>query len=307
MKDLIVTATRKRIVRDTVTVTVDQERLNEALGYHHSIESIKEAIGEYDEDVSGTLSIYAEKFPGYVKENGHLEVSELDHEFDHLVVREFPKEVTGLVGSWEWVPGHGIAFAETNDPRVVALIERDFEAAIPDGCDIPPVVHGWYWEWGRARGYDVSCECYEESVSWLIVSDALAYFDEAISDLGQGKTVTERYLRIFHEVNSVHVLKSSDDPYAWALVFDTKAWREHVGLSEDEDVEGITDVWQEYLNGDVFSVGYAVNPDRVDSDYPFYVDEAEITLTCHGLYGEEWAKWTAGKFEYGRPNEKDMA
>ena len=205
-------------------------------------------------------------------------------------------------GPWEWDDNYATAYAETNDPRVLAVIQRETYFETPDGDAYAPTLtrHGW-------RSFDRWATCN----SVYVDDDATDAFIRASSHYGNtDHEMIDRYMRAFHATN-VYRLSSSIDQYTNVVILDSPAWRDHVGLTaeylatQDWDrapMAGEVETWQAYLDGDVYSIGYAVNEERASSDDDINLWEFDIEIVCGGFYSERYAKESAAAFEYGAPD-----
>ncbi len=151
---------------------------------------------------------------------------------------------------------------------------------------------------------------------WEAVNEQGKDFESIISELynrfDNEEEVIERFLKIFHGAYSVEWSSSQDNRY---LAFDTAAWREHVGLS-DEWLDRDSDIKQDrsklavgslseimaWANGEVY--GWIV--ERKLATYTTYKDPTtgetvretesedwEIMDSCWGFYGDEYAREAA--------------
>lgn len=214
-----------------------------------------------------------------------------------------------ITGPWEWDSEYRCKFAPTSDPRVVAVIERDSEPSAPDGDVYAPAYRAtptYAWSPTRptlAAGYDAPDAL-----------DILAAFQRADGRLGENRGWTpetvDRYLRIFHGA-AVRVIPTrryrNDEPI---VVLDTPAWREHVGIEGGPDkshLDGDISELTNWLDGDVFGIGYGVYVERViDTGGSLDIEDYEITIECWGFYGEDYAIESAAAFEYGAPDLPTM-
>ena len=204
---------------------------------------------------------------------------------------------------WTWNDDYSRAYLPTSDPRVLAVIERDTDAIAPDGDAYAPalIVYGWGNEHLR-RATETSVR---EPVDAGILADAMFHFGDHVSELGSGDTLTERYLRIFHDTH-VATVSSTIDRYSNVVILDTPAHREAMGtpatFPTEDYLRGDVEAWQAYLDGDVYGIGYAVNEARVlDDGEPIDLDEWDVTIECWGLYGDDCAMSEAVDFPYGGP------
>lgn len=191
--------------------------------------------------------------------------------------------------TWTWDDEYSTAWAETDDPRVLAIIQRDDEASSPDYDSTPPTLIGY--EWGSRADFTTIGGKSSAPEAWLRARNE---WDEDTAN---------RFVRIFYEVKTVYYLASSIDRYTWAVVFDAADWREDMGI--DPDVELVADDLivevQAYLDNDVYGIGYAVNEGRVTDETPVDFSTFNPELVCWGFYGDKYAMQSALDFEDGRP------
>jgi hypothetical protein len=193
-------------------------------------------------------------------------------------------------------------YAETDDPRILAVIQRDPYAQISelyDGDAINPIiyvdhVHGLSFDW--VAGYD---------------GGEAALMQRAYDEWGWNGTA-RRYLWIFHGIAADNAHGGYDRSGNW-IVATSRAYREHVGITEEpktydealEDVKSIAKDLSDALDGYVYGVGWAVNEARrLPSDEPIDLldGEWEIDMQCWGFVGEEYARTTALAFDHGSPD-----
>lgn len=208
-----------------------------------------------------------------------------------------------------WDDEYKRAWAPTDDPRVVAVIERDSEygGGHIDGDVYAPAFY-WDRQWGGVDGEAGSTFMDDQSRS---IMERLAYARDKFYDKRMPWEVVERYLRIFHATTMAQA-SSSIDRYAQAVVLNTPTWREHVGYTGDPFADDILagDVadWTAALDGDVYGVGWAVNEGRRLDDADIDIDDGawDVTIECWGLLGDDYAQQSAGAFEWGEPNLPEM-
>jgi hypothetical protein len=207
------------------------------------------------------------------------------------------RTVDAGVTMWNWNSDCSRAYAETDDPRLLLIIERDDEPEGPDGDCYAPA----YFIESR-YGYVSS----GMAGSTFNGDDELAAYLDARNHWNDAETA-ERYMRIFHGVAVYeHDTRGNGGGYHW-VTLDTPAWRDHVGIEPDavltdDNLNGDHIAW---LDGDVFSIGYAVMPERTTTETPIdpttdLEDQGwEIDIEVSGFYGEEYAKEAAADHSYG--------
>ena len=200
---------------------------------------------------------------------------------------------------WYDADDYSLAYAETADPRVLAVIQLDQEPSAPYGDALAPAYYlGLRYHWMTERAGDV----YHDEQS----DRAAAAYAEALGHFcgrRDREEVAARYLRIFHGVTALHRLGGDSD--ADVLIFDTPSYREHVGMPPTlaDSLEGERNEWRAYLDGDVYGIGYAVNPNRTTAETPVedVWDDFEVEIECWGVYGRDRAEESAARFDYGAP------
>jgi hypothetical protein len=197
-------------------------------------------------------------------------------------------------------------FAPTDDPRVLAVIERDNDAQISelfDGDAINPIIyvehrHGLRFGW--VAGYD---------------GGEAAAMQKAYDEWGWGNATARRYLWIFHGIAAENADGGYDRDGKWIVAWST-AYQEHVGNQPyatyeeaRQDCENLAKEVSYALDGYVYGVGYATNEARRladDEEIDLLDGEWEISIECWGYVGEEYARKSALEFECGRPTLPEM-
>lgn len=202
--------------------------------------------------------------------------------------------------TWHDANGYTTFYAETADPRVLAVIQLDQEPQAPDGDALAPAYyleHRYEWTTERAGGV-----CHDDQSD----AAASAYAEALTAFYGHRdrEQIAARYLRIFHGITALEML--SDGSGARLMIFDTPNYREHTGmpLTLADPLEGERNEWRAYLDGDVYGIGYAVNPERVTAETPIgdVWDDFEVEIECWGFYGRDYAEESAAAFEMGTPD-----
>lgn len=196
-------------------------------------------------------------------------------------------------------------FTQTDDPRVVAVIERDPYATMEelfDGDAISPIIyveHRRGLDFRHVAGYD---------------GGEAELMQQAYEQWGWN-TTARRWLWIFHGIAAENADGGYDRSGNW-IVATSRSFREHVGADEpatyDEARKSCEPEAREVsngLDGEVYGVGYAVNEGRRlpdDEEIDLFDPNWEVTIECWGHVGEGYAQRTALGFEYGRPNLPEM-
>lgn len=215
------------------------------------------------------------------------------------------------------------AWAPTNDPRIVAVIERDEEASFSvnlDGDAILPVFLVERGSVDHAGGYEGD----SSSIASRIVEarDRFRYaagyrYNGLRSDvMVKADEMTARWAWIFHGTTFHRGGYGYNHDYD-VLVLNTPEFREHVGVGEfeavktqsNEEVRAEAQEWADGMSsevsaiadGEVYGIGYAVIAERVTEEEPFDFDAAEVNIEVWGFVGEDYAKREAGDFSAGSP------
>lgn len=212
---------------------------------------------------------------------------------------------TSTVWQDETIGNADYYFAETSDPRVLAVIQRDEDGAqiseLYDGDAINPViyvdhVHGLSFDW--VAGYD---------------GGEAALMQRAYDEWGWNGTA-RRWLWIFHGIAADNAPGGYDRSGNW-IVATSRAYREHVGITEEpasydealEDVAAIRDDVSKALDGEVYGLGWATNPARrMHDDGEILLEEWDVNIECWGFIGEDYAKSEAAAFSHGEPSLPEM-
>lgn len=192
-------------------------------------------------------------------------------------------------------------YRETNDPRIIEVIQRDTEPQAPDGDMFAPA----YW--------------LRYHMNWTVDPAGDTYRDDNVAEAYRGARdryyknpeAVERYMRLYWDTYVLTI----EDYYrtdAELVILDTPDWREHVGISDPatadiharypDHLKGDRETWQAYLDGDVWGVGHLVNPDRVLHGDPDDIDPDDGTWDspepfAWGHYGEDLAKESCYLFD----------
>jgi hypothetical protein len=208
-----------------------------------------------------------------------------------------------IITCHDWTDDGQYQWAPTNDPRVVAVLVRDEHSTVADSYDGDAINPILYAERGRVHwvaGFDG-----DEAQA---INRAFETFD---------RETAARYLWIFHGI----VWQSASEPGDYDgryLVVMSSAYAEHVGITDRvstkqaaiDDTASVTTDLQDFLDGYVYGIGYAVNKDRViDDGEPVDItdDGWEIFIECYGYVGEDYSRQSAASFENGHPDLIDLS
>ena len=208
-----------------------------------------------------------------------------------------------VTGPFEYVGSdYKLSYAPTNDPRVVAVIEREEEYGgghIDGDCYAP----AYYWD-RQHGGFEEAGSTYRDDESAYIVERAYEARGR-FYDARKPWAVMERWLRVFHGT-SVSQVSSCIDRDAQVAIFNTPTWREATGCTELGAVDN--EDWQAALDGEVYGIGYATFPERVTDEEPIDLEDGNwnVEIQVWGHLGEEYAQQSAAAFEAGAPELPEL-
>lgn len=215
---------------------------------------------------------------------------------------------------WQWSSDfYDLAYATTDDPRVVTVIRRDEDHRISellDGDVIVPIYSIEYIGQYRAThqgGFDD-----DEFAARLL--DARSRFQYAAGYrysglsydmIAKSMKMMRRWARVFHDAVFTFFTHGGDE---W-VVFSNDVFQRHVGEKFDREKEervvaATVEEVENVLDGNVYGIGYAVNTGRVlGDDEPIDLDDPNwvTDIECWGFIGEEYAKGEAADFAAGEP------
>ena len=120
---------------------------------------------------------------------------------------------------------------------------------------------------------------------------------------------SDRYLRIFHGIEYAEANEPGDRSGTW-IIFSTPDFRKSCGSQEGHDAKADAELWagevQNWLDGDVWSVGYAVLEGRVLDDGEINYPDWEEVIVCGGFVGEKYAKEEAAAFGFETPDLPEL-
>jgi hypothetical protein len=170
---------------------------------------------------------------------------------------------------------------ETDDPRIIQVIERDrhFDTQVWGDVYAPAA---WV-EYRGAWSTNTAGEVFDDPDAWEAVELALRCF-------GYRSETMKRYLRIFHGIEYAELAGPSQGDTLWIL--DTPKWREEIGITgtSEEALAPNVETWQAYIEGDVWGIGHAVLEGRVDTETPVNLDDFDIQIEGWGYFTETWAR-----------------
>jgi hypothetical protein len=193
-------------------------------------------------------------------------------------------------------------FAETSDPRVVAVIQRDNDAQISelyDGDAINPVIYVEH-RWGRKFSWVAGYKGDEAEV----IQRANEQFDWPIA---------RRYLWIFHGIAAEDASGGYDNDGSW-IVVSSPGYHQHIGGTQPatyaearEDCKPIAKDLCDALDGDVYGIGFATNEGRLlHDDEPIDLSHWDIQIESWGYVGEAYAQREAAAFSCGDPRLSEL-
>lgn len=223
-----------------------------------------------------------------------------------------------VTGEWNYTDDYTKAYARTNDPRVLAVIERDedvtFERSF-DGDGIPAM-----FMVDRDRAHHTGGYEGDEELAQRIVDArdrfrygaGYRYNGLTHAHISRSEEALARWAWIFHGT----VFNRSEYGYGGAydiIVMNTPEFRKHVGDERTDretlqrGVDAMAGEVEHVADGDVFGIGYATLEARVlEDDEAIEFEDWETTIECWGYIGEEYAMESAAAFEVGEPNLPEM-
>lgn len=207
-----------------------------------------------------------------------------------------------LITSDEWITvddnfDNETQIATTNDPRVVAVIKREPDYPrefFLDGDMVNPTYYYDYRDITHQGGFQ------DDEVAKAFVESRRRFKYREQSD---------RFMRVFYGVEYAEANEPGDRSGTW-IIFSTPAFRQECEFEEGHDAKADAELWagevQRWLDGDVWSVGYATLEGRVldggDINYP----EWDEVIGCGGFVGEEYVKKEAAAFGYDAPDLPEL-
>lgn len=224
-----------------------------------------------------------------------------------------------VTGTWDNNEDYTTYYAQTDDPRVLAVIVRDDEATFEqclDGDAILPTFMIDRDTASHAGGYDEDTGLAQriiEARDRFQYAAGYRYDGLRIEHIAKADEMLARWAWVFHgtTLNRGHYGHN----YAYdILVLNTPGFREHIGHEEpqtrDEAQKWVDSMTSEIANiadGDVYGIGWATFEERVLADNePIDLDDWNIEAQCWGFVGEEYAKESAARWEAGAPELHTM-
>lgn len=203
-----------------------------------------------------------------------------------------------------WTENHDgtTIYAETFDPRVLAIIQADPYPDVPEGDGYAPAYYLEYqYGWGASRAGAAYRDAETDAAA-----DGYASILNHFHDHHDAWRIAERYLRIFHGVETALIEHHTG---IRILLLDAPTYLAHIGCAScpsPSNLYGDELTWKAYLDNEVYSVGYAVNPGRLSRTIPA-TDPTEpengwnIEITCSTFYGLPQAQYEAAWLDHGVP------
>lgn len=224
-----------------------------------------------------------------------------------------------VTGTWDNNEDYTIYYAQTDDPRVLAVIIRDDEATFErclDGDAILPTFMIDRDTASHVGGYDEDTELAQriiEARDHFQYAAGYRYNGLRIEHIAKADEMLARWAWIFHGTT----LNRGHYGYNYAydiLVLNTPGFREHVGHEEPQTrveaqkwVDSMTSEIANIADGDVYGIGWATFEERVlDDGEPINLNDWDIEPQCWGFVGEEYAKESAARWEAGAPELHTM-
>lgn len=227
-----------------------------------------------------------------------------------------------LFTSTDWIDGddYSYAYAETSDPRVIAVIKNDDDATFERCLDGDAILPTFMIDGERVQhvgGYSGNTE----DIAQRIVEArdrfryAAGYRYNGLSHhhIAKSEEMTARWARIFHET----VFNRGQYGYQSAydiIVLSTPEFREHVGNpaggpsldAEQAQCDAAATEIANIADGYVYGIGYAVNEERTSHAEPVEYFEFTEEIQSWGYVGTEYAKSEAAAFRDGTPDLPEM-
>ena len=218
-----------------------------------------------------------------------------------------------VTSPWVFDSDYKCAYAETTDPRVLAVIERDNDASFSQCLDGDAIFPTYMVESGRVRhigGFDGDLDFANrvvEARDRFQYAAGYRYDGLRIEHVTKADEMLTRWAWIFHGTT----LNRGHYGYNYAydiLVLNTPGFREHIGHEEPQEfVDSMADEIEHIADGDVYGIGWATFEERVlDDGEPIDLDDWNIDIQCWGFVGEEYAKQSAASWEAGAPELHTM-
>ena len=223
-----------------------------------------------------------------------------------------------VTSDWMFDSDYMCAYAETTDPRVLAVIERDNDASFSQCLDGDAIFPTYMVESGRVRhigGFDGDLDFANRVVE---ASDRFQYaagyrYDGLrIEHIAKADEMLTRWAWIFHSTTAHRGNYGYQHAYD-VLVLNTPEYRAHVGAEEQsrekaqEFVTSMSDQIKHIADGDVYGIGWATFEERVlDDGEPIDLDDWNIDIQCWGFVGDTYAQESAASWEAGAPELHPM-
>ena len=224
-----------------------------------------------------------------------------------------------VTGTWDNNEDYTTYYAQTDDPRVLAVIVKDGEASFSQCLDGDAILPTFMIDRDTAShvgGYDEDTELAQriiEARDRFQYAAGYRYNGLRIEHIANADEMLARWACVFHGTT----LNRGHYGYNYAydvLVLNTPGFREHIGHEEpqtrDEAQKWVDSMTSEIANiadGDVYGIGWATFEERVLEDgEPIDLDDWNIETQCWGFVGEEYAKESAARWEAGAPELHTM-
>lgn len=207
-----------------------------------------------------------------------------------------------LSGNWTENYDGATLYTDTIDPRVLAIVQADPYPDVPEGDAYAPA---YYLEYGHAWNASRAGATYEDAAT-TAAAEGFALILDYSYDRRDKWEIAERYLRIFHDAESVIIEHHTG---IRVLLLDMPTYRANIGTDSCPsplNLDGDELIWKAYLDNEVYNIGYAVNPGRLTHDTPAS-DPTEpangwnIEITCSAFYGLPQAQYEAAWLDHGAP------
>lgn len=224
-----------------------------------------------------------------------------------------------VTGTWDNNEDYTVYYAQTDDPRVLAVIVKDDAVSFSQCLDGDAILPTFMIDRDTAShvgGYDEDTDLAQriiEARDRFQYAAGYRYDGLRIEHIAKADEMLARWAWVFHGTT----LNRGHYGYNYAydiLVLNTPGFREHIGHEEpqtrDEAQKWVDSMTSEIANiadGDVYGIGWATFEERVlDDGEPIDLDDWNIETQCWGFVGAEYAKESAASWEAGAPELHTM-
>lgn len=226
-----------------------------------------------------------------------------------------------LFVSTDWTSGddYSYAYAETSDPRVVAVIKNDQYATFEENLDGDAIFPTFMIDGDSVShigGHNVSEDIARrivEAQSRFRYAAGYRYNGLSHHHIAKSEAMLTRWAKIFHETAFNRGQYGYQSAYD-VIVLSTPEYREHVGdpeggpslEAEQAQVDAFTSEISNIADGYVYGIGWAINMDRLSHTDPVEYFEFDENIEVWGFVGEDYAKESAARWDAGSPTLPEM-